>query len=454
MRSQVPLSQRSSAVDSSEIPTVIEPSRSKPSSTKNKRHQPQRTTQEIRASIHNFLMEIVKHWSPDAVLEEFKHLFICPVNLANCEARQSLREIIFMDDYQEFQRLLQRSCYILINNWNSTRQHQPIHDLIQLFADPTIAQKTSSPTLKRLRNWLQTFIESQDYQNLKLFATKHEKTSEIPWQHRYASHLLVSQYRNVQNPIEQRKAAKQLSQKLKDRFKFELAMYTAHSQRRTLRDQMLRNPTELGEGVMGLIERVVKKRGFFSHTNLANIFKQQTQGLSYQSFKQSLQKYLVFSVKNQGFGKALQDKLTEKLAALYPERDRETLNEAILLRTCNRLIGYFTTESGGKPSQLFISLLTQGNALTLATILLKLVLICNHARTHLDTCIAKLIQYYESYPEAECQWLIRFLEVYNVVFTIHVENVQYNLVNMKDDPLGTQPIPDPDIHRIFSQLMA
>lgn len=405
-----------------------------------------RTANVIQALLYKFLVDLVKTRSPEVVLEEFKRLFIHPISVDSSEPRQAVRDLIFANNADKFHSILKRSCYILINNWNTSRQSQAIQALVDLFQDPSIKSQTSSPTLRRLRGWLQQFINSKDYEELKLFAAKYQE--EAPWNQRYASFLLTSQYADANNPLEQRKAAKVTARHLQEQYKFELAMYTARSQRRDVKSNMLHNPTELGDDVLKLVQRVLKKRGFFNLASLANIFVQQAQNISYAQFKHSLQKYLVFSMKDRGLGELISTKLADKLDGLYAERDRDKLDDALILRTCNRIIEFLTVERSGEPSQIFLSLLMQGNPLTLVMILLKLVLICKHARTHLETCIAKLIRYYEPYPEEECQGLIRFLEIYNVAFTIHAENVRYNLVEMPET--GTRKR-SRDNHRIFSQ---
>ena len=144
--------------------------------------------------------------------------------------------------------------------------------------------------------------------------------------------------------------------------------------------------------------------------------------------------------------------LAEKFETLYSEHDDDSIDDAILLRTCNRMIEYLTTENHQDPSPLFILLLSQGSPLTLVVTLLKIILICKHARTHLETCIAKLIGYYANVPEEECHWMIHFMEIFNVTFAIHAENIQYNLVCMKSEQLSQPSLKDIDSYRVFSQL--
>ncbi|NJR65501.1 MAG: hypothetical protein HC772_09580 [Leptolyngbyaceae cyanobacterium CRU_2_3] len=254
----------------------------------------QRNIPKAQEAIYQFLLEIVKKCTSEEVLAEFKGLFIHHADTLNSGALPHVFEIVFSNQESEFRNTLKRSCYILINNWDITRNYQAIHHLIELFSDKILYKPTISPTLKRLREWLRNFVTSQDFQELKLFASRYDNTEKLHWTDRYTSYLLVPQYTNLDNSVEQRQAARNLSRKLKEKFKFELAMYTALSQDTRTAQRPLKNPTGLGDEVVVLIKKIVSKRGFFSYPNLASIFLSQINNLRYSQFKNSLLEYLLF----------------------------------------------------------------------------------------------------------------------------------------------------------------
>lgn len=409
--------------------------------------------QQSQDIIYRFLLNIVRQWPPEMVLQEFKNLFIYQTEVAKQEVLQALYKIVFENDEAEFRNTLKRSCYILINNWDATRRRKSIQDLIEAFEEPKIHEETISKNLNRIRFWLINFIKSKDYEELKLFAARFD--TEGHWAHRYACYLLVPQYLDVRNSEEQRTAAKALSQELKDKFKFDLAMYTAYTQSAASNHRNLANPTGLGDEVLRLIKRIIVKRGPFSYTNLANIFRKQTENTSYKFYKKSLSKYLLFSVKNPRVVNLFNQNLSAKLETIYAEHDEDLLNQALILRSCNRVIDFLTTENRQDPAELFVLLLSQGNPLTLVVVLLKIILISPNSRSHLETSVATLIEYYQKYPEAECQWVIYFLELFNITFAIYAENVEYNLVNMQNsnpNRSSTDRNWNWNTWRIFSQL--
>ncbi len=294
-------------------------------------------------------------------------------------------------------------------------------------------------------------MDSNDYQELKIFNSRFNR-DKSRWSNRYASYLLTSQSLDSGKPREQREVAKFISQQIKDKFKIDLVIYTARSQLLNYPVTTYKNPTSLGDDVLYLIKKILISKGYFSYSSLANIFLNQTQGLFYKDLKNSLVNYLFFYLENSININLLQEKIFIYLASLYQFHDEEKWDSNLLLRTCNRLLEYLITETQGKPSQVFTLLVTQGNHLTLAIILLKIILISPNSSNYLETCIADIIRYYENEPESECQWLINFLETLQIILTIYADNVCYNLVSIE----ANQPKKDRgkafNSYWIFSQV--
>jgi len=407
---------------------------------------------QYQETIYRYFLSIVKKESPEQVLKEFRQLFIAHLEVRNKAVNQALFNLVFANQEEEFSHTLKRCCYILINNWEASRHHDAVQDLVNSFDDQTIGRPSHSTPIKRLRKWTLNFVKSSDYEEIKLFCAKFG-VEEQNWSNRYTSYLLVPQYINIKNSAEQRQAAKVRSHELKEKFKFDLAMYTTRSQLTHKEDsEPPQNPTQLGDEVLHLIKTILLRRGPYNYLNLANIFLQQTQDISYQEFKQALQRYLVFSVEDTAFIHLIENKLSVQLDNLYTDYDDLPVTKALLLRTCNRVVEYLTTEDRKTPSNLFVLWVAQNNPLTLVTMMLKLILISKPTRVHLEARIADLIHYYKDYPENECKWLINFMEVLNIAFAIYADNVQYNLVRIDQKSLGSQSASNLDKYQIFSQL--
>ncbi len=421
-------------------------------------------------TIYSYLLAIVKAWEPGQVLDQFQQLFIYQAEVAEPAVLNAIHELVKAGDRQRFFYCLKRCCFILINNWGSTRLYDPIHELIELLNNPGIRTFTHSQNLKRLRKWLVAFTDGAEYRDLKAFAERYGDGQDR-WSQRYMSYLLVPQYFDSSNPAEQRRAARQLSKQLRDRFRLELAMYVAHSQVRTGSTTLAaaharkktKNPTSLGDNVLQLIKTIVLRRGQYSYENLARLFHHQIVGSTYGDYKIALLKYVLFSVENKAFVKLLLQRLSKRLEELMPERDDEPVSEELIFLTNNRVIEFLTTEDGETPAPLFNLLISQGGPLTLVIVLLKLVMVAPKTRNRLEYCIAKLILHYEEYSTDDCEWFINFLEIFSVTFAIYVEDVQYNLVHippalspaeMAKEKITQSRQRHLDDYRIFSQLKA
>ena len=403
-------------------------------------------------TIYEFLINTVKQCSPEVALAEFESLFVHSVNMTSSEVNQALYQIIFANNEQEFRNTLKRSCYILINNWNTSKKYQAIQQLVGLFPKIKFNRITASLILTRLNSWLEKFVKSSDYEELELFVSACTFQSEKPWSRRYTSYLLVSQFVNTTNSAEQRETARALSRQLKDQYKRELALYVARSQSSVGQTTPSKNPTLLGDEVLLLIKKLLAKKCVFSYTNLANIFLKQTQGLSYYEFKRGLRKYLIYSMSNQDLAASVKKSLFDSLESLYEIHDEREIDDALLLRTCNRVIECLTTENRKEPTSLFALFVMQKSPITLVILLLKVILICKNSRTHLESCIADLIRYYENLQEEDCQWVIHFLEIFSVIFTVYAEDVEYNLVKMEPENFNDYQKQSLVAYQIFSQF--
>lgn len=407
----------------------------------------QQRIQQAQEVIYQFLLNRVENDPPEVVLQEFKQLFFSGECTQNSDIAHSMHELLEQNHEQEFRNTLKRSCYILVNNWLASRRSDAIEELIQTLAEAKQLPSTASQTLNRLRTWIANFIESQDYQELKVFTLN--RTERLGWTHRYAYYLLLPQYLDSQNPVEQRELAKKTAKRLKEKFKFELAMYTVHCNSPTFRKEPPPNPTRLGNGIIRLLKQLISRKFLHNYSHAADLFVQQSKTLKYRDCKQKLLDYLLFSTSPHQSIDFFKTTLTEKLKTLYESYNEQTTTMELLLRTCRRTLEFLTTENGQEPSPLFIALTSQGSPLTIVVLLLKVILLCNYVRTHLDNCIANLIRYYEKYPESECRWFINFLDIFNVVFAIYTENVKFDVVKIKN---GESQVSELEAYRIFCQL--
>jgi hypothetical protein len=401
--------------------------------------------------IFKFFLHHIARSAPQLVWQEFKNLFIELIVPVDPKLVQAIHTVISFDSQLEFNNLFKRCCYILLNNWISHRQYQFAQDLIEIISDRTIGAPDRGNSLKIIKTWLANFVNSPDGEEIKSFVSKYDSNLQTHWTSRYEPYLLVSRYLDANSSPEEREAAKIQSQQLKDKYKFELAMYTSRSQSAAFKSKTYHNPTLLGDETLRLIKIILVNRGSLSYPSLAKIFINQSQRVTYKQFKESLVKYLFYCTESNYYMDAIEQKTIGILASLNRENDREDLNSSLMFRTCNHLIKCLTVENSGEPSALFLIFFSHLNPLNLGILLLKIVLISPHSRTNLELYLARLVQHYQENSAVECQWLINFLEVCQISLTIYGENVQYNLVNMSANDREDRLIVDLNNCRVFSQ---
>lgn len=388
--------------------------------------------EQAQQRIYEFFLDVVRRKSPDQVLVDFKNLFIDFSDSNNPEITQALNQILTAYNEKEFFYTLKRCCYILINNWTVSNKRGCIQSLIDIFNHPSIHKKPNSLKLRTLRIWLQMFISSEDFQSLQLFTLHLEGygNHDQNWSNRFASYLLAYQYINPASPQEQRQAANLLAQKMKDKFKFDLAMYTARIGTQSSQQNHSSNPTSLSNNVINLVTLMLTKKSVLNCQQLAVNFLENIENLSYQEFKVSLLKYIDFSVADAEISETLQTKLHDDLWELKSNHHEYPVSTILILKTAKHLISEITISDREQPTELFNILLHHTNPINLVMLLVKLLLLNESIRPYLELRVASIIKYYGQYSESKCKSVIAFIDMLNIALAIYAGETRYNLVRM------------------------
>lgn len=421
--------------------------------------------EQAQQRIYEFFLETVRNQNPDEVLIIFKELFIRFSELANSEMVEALNQILTAYNEKEFFYTLKRCCYILINNWTVSNNRIYIQSLIDVFNDASIHKKPTSIKLRTLRIWLQLFIKSEDFKSLKLFTISANPVSnqDHNWSSRFASYLLTDQYTNPASSLEQRQAANILAQEMKGKFQFDLAMYTARLNNHRRSQNGLNNPTSLSNNVLNLVTLMLTKNSVLNCQAQADRFLTSIKGLTYYEFKISLLRYLDFSIADPEVSETVQAKLHDGLFKLRSEHHEHSINPYLILKTSKYVISQFTSNNHEQLTELFNILLHHTNPLNFVVLLLKLLLIHESTRSHLELKIALIIKYYSKYSESKCKSVIAFIDMLNIALAIYAGETRYNLVRMnplestivkESDPRQDSQISkfDEKKYRIFSQI--
>ncbi len=410
--------------------------------------------EQAQECIYSFFLRIVKSYSNEQILKQFECLFIKYEETDDLQPYNSLGEIIFYNRQDAFKNTLIRCCYILNNNWAINGNIKSCHQLADLFLCESIHTSTRIYKLKKLREWLNRFVCSEEYVNLRalLERTKIHRDHQN-WSERFSSYLLVSECIDSSKPLEQRQYMQVLAKRIKKQFKFNLAMYTAriNSHINTASQQL--NPTNLGDGALLLIKRVLNKQGEDNFKSVAIRFNHQIQSLTFKEFKSKFFTYLGFSLDHLELSLVKNPKVVQKFRNFQEHQDDEIMTLSLLYVTCNRALKYLLIDEHRHPSDILEASLDTNNLLSPIIMLLKIVLLCSKSRLYLEIYIADLIKFYSKYSEEECRPFINFLDILNVTLAIFDEDTDYSLVKIKKDINNEDELVDEDLtnYRIFSQ---
>ena len=402
--------------------------------------------------IYDFFLEIIKYYESEVILNQFEKLFIEYDEIYNVSAYYALGEIIFHNKENEFKYTLLRCCYIVNNNWAINGNISACQQLVDLFLADSISVPTRIHKLKKLRQWLQSFAQSEEYSTLRSLSGKpRTRKTYHNWSERFSSYLLISEYADPKKPLEQRQYAENLSRKIKKQFKFDLAMYTARIDSKLGANPQRQNPTNLGDGVLFLIKRVLNKQGNENYRKAARNLYDQSHSITFIEFKSRLLAYLGISQDALEISEVFRLTVVQKLKHFQEHRNDELMTLSLLYVTCNRILQYLLLSERRKPSDFLQLSLEYDNCLNPIILLLKIVLIQPHIRFYLEGYVAELIKFYSVYEETECQSFINFLDVLNVTLAIFDEDTDYSLIRMKNIENDLADI-NLDNYRVFSQL--
>jgi hypothetical protein len=250
------------------------------------------------------------------------------------------------------------------------------------------------------------------------------------WDDRFVSYLLAYQYTNPASPREQRQAANLLAQKLKNKFKFDLAMYTARVGSHSLTQNQQTNPTSLSNNVINLVTLMLTKKSVLNCQRLAVNFLDSTKNSSYREFKISLLKYIDFSITDAEVSETVQTKLQDSLLEFKSNHDDYPVNISLILKTSKYLISEITISDRNQPTELFNILLHHTNPINLVVLLLKILLLNESIRPYLELRVAAIIKYYSQYSESKCKSVIAFIDMLNIALAIYAGDTRYNIVKM------------------------
>ncbi|WP_309736562.1 hypothetical protein [Chamaesiphon sp. OTE_75_metabat_556] len=409
----------------------------------------------VEQIIYEHFIHVVRTETPSKVLERFRTLFIEGVNYSDSRILATIESLAFeRTAEQSFPLIINRCCYIIVNYWQmQPGGHVPVATLVGMLEHLHDVRMTYSRVVRRLRQLLHIYLQSDDYPKLKRLnfvlngdiSTKNT-IAERPLGtliNRYPylyEHSLVSEERTFENV----ETIKRVQRDLRREQEINLSHYLTYQVRRSrIKAQLGReaadnlptvvNPTLLSTKELGMaFGHFAGKaegdatyqdlsRGFVSHLEMQPIVK---------TFKGDLFDYIVSGV-NPSYGKrSFNDRLYKAIYSISPDRDYQRLDEIGLLRVCTHVLNHLVIESPSNPQHfVFMDMINNLGSVFTTGLLLKVVLICQKVKPLLESRLSILFNHYESSQCKGVPWLVKSLENWNVAGAIHFGKVDASALN-------------------------
>jgi hypothetical protein len=382
-------------------------------------------------SIYAHLRSCVKVEPPNLLLLRFRHLFLEGCEYPNPEIGQALARILDSDVVdREFKNILNRCCYILVNQWqNQPRLRSAIPELIALFdLDRVDAGASASPSLQKL---IDRFAQTEEYQKLRLLAQKHDRKPESvgetvaePLQNSIERYPSLYEHCLLTYPVSdlQFQEVRSLRDRRQQKFDADLSQYmTAQfSQKTTI---VAPNPTLLGNDQLNCAIRQFsgKVDGTHTYRELAEQFRSNSRRFrSYRTFKEELYEYLSVATDLKYGNGQFDRRLYHHLQGIRSQDDRQKPSELIILETSRKLLDFLVVESPQNPAHyVFWDLHSNLESIPTIGLLLKIILLCRQLKSYLAQRFAILFNHHAAASKSSIGWLVDSLEHLNVAFSLN-----------------------------------
>ncbi|MGK7924577.1 MAG: hypothetical protein AB4290_04860, partial [Spirulina sp.] len=112
--------------------------------------------------------------------------------------------------------------------------------------------------------------------------------------------------------------------------------------------------------------------------------------------------------------------LKEYIDGLLENYNSQKPNNSLLLRTAKKLLKFLTVESERQADPYVLMSATEGlGSNGILDVLFRVILLCPSLRSELERKFAILFKNYAGLPPKEAIWLIKLLEAYHVICSIH-----------------------------------
>ncbi len=397
--------------------------------------------------LYDHLLHLSQVESPQDLVDRVRKLFIEGIGYPDPEIQETVEQIVTAEFAEsDFRFILNRCCYILMNRWMvHPRLKGNIPELIAVF------EQGSSSSIypryaQRLRDLTQNFLETEQFLALRRFAElmRADVGAAVSVNRPLGGYIrrypyLYEHCLLLENSSDdQRQTVKRLQDDAQQQFEIDLSQYITHRMVRSPSAQTLtnfKNPTLLSdEDLCFAVKQFTSKiDGNYTQRDLAQHFiNYSRRAPSFSVFKNDLFEYLTMAIEPAYGKRQFNDRLYAQIKDILPQNDHQRPSDSLLIRTCSKLLNFLVVDSAQQPAHyVFLDLVNNLGTTMTINLLMRIVLLCNSVKSHLERRFSILFNHYEGYTrESGIEWLIAALETLNVAFATNFGslNVSHGLV--------------------------
>jgi hypothetical protein len=406
--------------------------------------------------VYDHLAHLRKTIPQDDLIERFQSLFIVGAEYPEPEILTALLKIVRSPwAAQEFDHILNRCCYILINYWWShSGLKQGTVKLVQLLETlPITLAPTANPDLHdRALRFIKTeqFATIQDRaRTVAQAAEAHHDPDQIVRKHiaRYPflyPHLLM----HWDNSDEGHHAVRTVQVQREQQFEADLHRYcVAHwRSRHTAATPMptpatpgVKNPTLLDNTQLDHTLKIYAGKVHHNHTyqELADHYRiQMMQAPSFQMAKQHLHRYLTITLDDQYCEHRFSQWLDHQLLSTLPRHNDQPPYRHLMIQTCCELVAALLANPvhNAENHLIFMDFNHNLGPTTTVGVLLQILLLCRGfvhqqwdvIKSYVSRFFASMFKHYETVASGQVEWLIDCLENLQIAFAIHSDRTDFS----------------------------
>ena len=401
--------------------------------------------------VYEYLRQQAVRRSPSEVAR-FQLLF--EQGKVDSRVSQALAKVVA--DKKQFDKFLNRCCYIILDCWADSTSIFYISQLLDTL-DAACQTKSYDRRRQQLVRLIAEYRQTKSYLQLKAIAaiitpqtansdtiaSTNEASEDSNSQHSIIVNSYLARYTYLYqhfilddfelphltaliNKLQQERQQKleiQLSQHLIYRYRLkQFAKMKLLAKGAGNMITPVANPSLLSERAFRVAwQQYTRKKDRFTVLERAQHFVAENKlRNTYKVFKQDLYRFLTNKIVPRNSTYKFHHRLEEKLANIFAQSDAKPLNRSLILQTCRQLYSFLIVNPASPDcDDRFAKLIANLGTAQVMLILTKIVLICPESKSDLEQKICSIVTRYQLQDVRDLPWLIKALEHLSIAFSIY-----------------------------------